>query len=277
MQEVTVRLNKKHGSEIFELSIPASWEELTREQFLYIAKYWSAWQNLLQHGHSLIKARCGLLIALSGLNTSKQRKRLCRALSFVDLSTDVNILDCTNFVFGELKLTKCLVPTIPVGIFKRYYGPADKLADLQIDEFSFALHCYTQYSKTGNENFLLKLMAVLYRPKNPNYKKSGELRSEFNNKLVDLHEKVLSKCPDEYKHATYIFFRGCMEMLEKRYPEVFTRSKETQRSGGSFIDAVISMSGGKFGPFSETKKENMHVILKELQELIIKSKKEPDK
>jgi hypothetical protein len=117
----------------------------------------------------------------------------------------------------------------------------------------------------------LKLSAVLYRPKNKNFKNTGELRVPFNHKMISHYEKELKSAPEEYHQAVYIFFRGCVEYLGNAYKEIFQRGEKSQASGGGFIDAVIAMSGGKFGPFETTKRENIYIIFKELKELIKKA------
>jgi hypothetical protein len=275
MQEVEIKINKSSGAESIKLNLPTCWNELSGKQLLYVSKFWFIWKEFIQENISLTKARALLFLELTNITSRREKKRLCFALSFINEQTDVNILDTTNFIFGELTLTKNLLPSIPVGFFTKYYGPAEKLVDINISEFSFAFACYSNYLKTHQETHLDKLVAVLYRPKNKNYKTTGELRVDFNNKMITRYEKKTARLPREYKHAVFLFFKGCLEFLasEKQFPQVFNSGNEKKYSGGSFIDAVVNMSGGKFGPFDTTKNQNLYIILKELRELIIANSK----
>lgn len=273
MQEASVILNLNGKKEALHLNFPSSWNELSRRQLLFIAEHWTSWQSLLKVGENLNKVRATLVIVLCGLKGRSERVKLCKTLALVNEDSGGNILECADFLFKSIDLTKNLLPSINVGWFKRYYGPADKLADISVEEFSFAFSLYAQYVRTGNENFLNQLAACLYRPANPDFKKTGETRVPFNNRLISLYESDFKKVPTPYKHGVYLFFLSCVEHLAKTFPLVFSRAENGGSGGSSFFDSVISLSGGKFGPFESTKNTNLYIICKELNQLIKDSKK----
>jgi hypothetical protein len=68
-----------------------------------------------------------------------------------------------------------------------------------------------------------------------------------------------------------------MELFNKLYPAVFskvsTEEKQVSATPQSFTDIILKLSGGKFGSFNETKDQNAHLVLKELNQLIIDSHK----
>lgn len=267
MQEVSVKLKNSSKVVEFNLNFPNKWNELTPNQLLFVAKHWQGWQTVLKLGEPLLKIRALIVVTLCGLKNKQQRAKLCETLAFVDEDSGGNILSCSDFIFTQLDLTKNILPVVKPGWLKKYVGPTDRLGDISIDEFSFAFGVYGQYQKTNNETLLTTLFAVLYRPAAYDYKKTGDNRLPFNNKLIELYEKDLKKMDDSYRQAVYLFFTGCLEYLAKRFPNVFKRAEGSSK-GGSFFDTVVSMSGGKFGPFESTKKTNLYIILNELDIVI---------
>lgn len=274
MQDVIIKLNKESGSEEITISVPQSWNELKPYQLLYIAKYWQSWMDMITQSLSLTKARAALFLELSGLESRKDKKKLCFYLSCVGEDVDVNILDLTNFIFEKLDLTANLLPKIKVGFLTHFYGPKDNLSDLTLEEFSFAFNSYLQYSNFKHEADLNDLFAILYRPKNSesSYKTSGDFKVPFNVKLVDSYLPRAANVPFEYKEAVYIYFRGCIESLAAIFKPVFERSESDKKnSNKTFLDTMLNISGGKLGNFDETKNQNLHLALKYLTDLIIES------
>lgn len=272
MREISIRLNKESGAEQVDVCLPTAWNELNKRQLLYIATYWQSWNDLLRLQEDMIKARAMLFLVLCGLKKKSDYTKLCNFLSFVDEETSVNVLDFTDFVFKDIALTKNLLPKLWVGGLKCFYGPQDNLTDLSIDEFAFCFDAYQKYSKTKDENDLNNLVFNLYRPKNKNIKISGDTRVLFNHKIDNTHLSRNVRYAES--QAIYLFFYGCVEYLRQVFPKIFQYSEEKQRkAGGTFLDATIAMSGGKFGSFNETKEMNIYIFFKELQEQIIESER----
>lgn len=267
----------------FDLVFPSSWDELTPEQLLYIGRHWNSWKKLAARSKPLINAKARLFLELCGLKTAKEKRRLAAAIELIDEKSDVNILSTTDFIFRseKLKFTKNLLPSIQVGrkfysggkffVKEFYHGPADRLGDISIDEFTFAFTSFSNYNRTGQEKDLNNLIAVLYRPYNKNYLVDGLIKIPFNNRLIELHAQKTAKLKPEVKQAVLLFFMGCMENLQKRYPRVFRRAEKNEAIGGSFNDTVVEISGDKFGTFNETKIEDAHLVLKYLDNIIKKN------
>ena len=275
MQELTIKYNRHKNPKVFNLVLPGTWNELSESNILYIGNLWQAWQMMIKDNLSLKKARGLLLLELTGFK-GKKLVDLCEAFSNLDEEIDFDVLSLTDFIFNDFKLNRNLVPVIRLNQFDKYHGPADKLSDISIDEFSFAFSCYTQFHKTNEEHYLDKLAAVLYRPYNPHYEKTGDKKVPFNNKLVDKYEVVFSRLPDGYKNAIYLFFKGCLDFIAKKFPEVFN-SENKGKSGGSFNKTIIAMSGDKFGSYDQTKVQNLYIVLETLQDLIIQNQKDTAK
>ena len=257
---------------VFDLRIPEKWEELSVSNILYIGKYWQSWQLMIVNKISLRKAKAMLFIELSGIKSKIRQKELMEALANIHPSTGVNVLDLTEFIFKDFELTKNLIPEIklPNGII--YCGPSDKISNISIDEFTFAFSCYTQWHATNQEHYLDKLAGILYRPLSADFDVTGIKREPFNNNLIAKHEAVFRDLDDGYKNAIYLFFKSCMEFLNKKYDTVFNQKGESG-STSSFKDIVIEMSGDKFGTFEQTKQENLYIVLDELNRVILQNQK----
>lgn len=276
MQDLTIRLNKDTSKEEIAITLPQQWNELKPFQLLYIAKHYEHWKKLSETSAFTVLEKAKLFLELSGINSRSDKKRLCRYLSFVDKTSDVSVLSLTDFVFEKLDLTKNLLPTIKVGFFTNYRGPGDRLQDTVIEEFSFAFHAYNQYNNRGLESDLNDLCAVLYRPANSSSEmtKTGDSRVTFNHKTIGERALRFAQVPVEYKAAVYLYFRGCIEYLAQSFKMVFSRAEGQQRkSGGSFIDAILALSGSKFGDFNTTKTMDTFLVLKHMNELLIEAEK----
>lgn len=268
MQEVTVKLSSENITREYALNFPSSWNELSEKQLLFVGKHWTAWQALMKLGEPVIKARAMLVIVLSDLKGRRERLKFCETLSFIDENSGGNILDITNFIFEKNNLTKNLLPRVKVSWLREYAGPSDYMGDIDAEEFSFAFGIYLQFVRTHNEDLLTTLMAVLYRPARFDEHKTGENRQPFNKNLIEYHAGKLAKLPDCYRQAVYLFFLGCLEFMAGKHPNVFKRAEKAGGPGGTFLDSVVALSGGKFGPFESTKKTNIYILLKELDLLI---------
>lgn len=272
MIELTIKLNKESGAESFDVKVPTEWNELSRHQLLYIAEYWQSWNDMLIGNLSMLKARALLFLCLCNLKSRYELQRLTHFLSFVDENTGVNVLEYTDFIFKEIRLTKNLLPKIWVSWLKHYYGPQDALSDLTIDEFSFAFDCYQRYQRHKKIEDLNNLVFILYRPKNKNIKTDGELRMPFNHNLIS--SEYAGNVWFKEKQAVFLFFYGCLEKLRMDFKEVFkVADNTTGKENTSFLDTTIAMSGAKFGSFNETKNVNIYVFFKELKNQILEAER----
>lgn len=275
MVEGSVSIKRENRKQLScEVIFPENWDELTEKQFLFIAKNWNGWKQMIIRNEDLLQVRSLLVIELCGVTGRKNRKKLCDMLAFVDENTNTNILSCVDFVFNKLNLTKNHLPKLKIGWFNWFYGPGDRLNDLSIEEFSFAYSAYINYNRTLDVDQLNNLVAILYRPAaSLKDKRNGETKQPFNYKLIEAYSQRMDWLSDAYKQGVLLFFMGCLEYFKKKYPEVFRRAEKNEVGGtGTFFDTVVDMSGGEFGPFKDTKSENMHVIMRALNKKIKNSK-----
>ncbi len=267
MQNVTIKYKKGTRTQKIELNLPSKWDQLSYKQFLYIAKMWPVWKELSEAQASLIPAKAKLFIELCDLGYFK-KVQVCKALSnYNENSLGDNPLKLLDFLFEKVDLTKNMIPTINVGWMKQLKGPADEMADCSIEEFSFCFSAYSAFSRTEKEEHLITLMAILYRDTHKG------VRVAFDIDKLPRYERLLKKVPKVYLQGTFLFFTGILTYLELRYSTVFKRSEQKNQSSGNFLDGVLAMSGGIFGPFESTKNTNMWVFMKQLSVELAKQKK----
>jgi hypothetical protein len=257
------------------LNFPQNWNELTREQLLYIARNWEGWKELAKAEQSLFRARSELMLQLCGLKKRGDLKTLCQWMTKYgqQKTADIDLIALGDWVFEKQDLTKQLLPKIRVGWFSSVFGPGDRLNDIDIEEFSFAFAAYGSYMRTQKDEDLNNLVAVLYRPASDDFHKTGDIREPFVVKKIAARARKISAVPYQYKQAVLLYFIGCMELLRKRYKHVFSGAKkEGEASGAPFYDTVMGMAGDIFGDLDKTNRTNVHLFLKRLDKLIEKQK-----
>lgn len=262
-------LEIKKNNISYNLELASTWNELTREQLLYISERWLEWKEFFKYNESIQKVKALLFLKLINNKSAKEIKHICDLLSEYDHEgNEVNLLAFTDFLFSKNNLTTNLLPSIKITWFKKLYGPADKLDNITLNELSYAIDYYNAYNKYKQEKYLNLLVCILYRQSAPGGDKRGDIREPLNLNTADRYLKQVSKLPDSIKQAIYIFFNGCLSHWQNKYPLVFNSGSPKSSSGNpdsSFIDLVLSMSGGKFGTFEQTKEQNASLVLKELQ------------
>ncbi len=248
---------------------PQTWNELTREQLLYIGSMWRDWLYIIeckQKGiekqivKTMQQQRIVLLQVLMSINPfSKTAQR--SLFNRIAPAQMVDLLNTTNFIFKENTLTKNLLPLIG-----SLYGPADGLKYTTIGEFAFAETMYLNYHKTKKVDYLNKLCAILYRPGKESNKEQGDIRDEFNEYNIETRLPIVSKWTEAQKQATLLFYIGCREAKVKRYKEVFPTTYKKAKNK-NWANIIIDLAGPKFGTIKETAKTSMDTILIYLQDL----------
>ncbi|UOY07710.1 hypothetical protein L0P88_03965 [Muricauda sp. SCSIO 64092] len=101
-----------------------------------------------------------------------------------------------------------------------FHGPSDALFNTVYGEFLQLHSLFNDYSSTGDEHVLDRMIATIYRPKKiayglrkllPNYK--SDIRKKFNPELTDFYAKKLNGLSPEVKHAIYLFVASCINFL----------------------------------------------------------------
>lgn len=236
----------------YKQSFPSSWNELTTRQLLFIAARWRKWVDYMKMNADLSKEGIVLVKLFMGvfsINPFNEGRKIFYKLNRVQMHALIKKVD---FILYSPALTKNMLPTIKVG-GKTYYGPEDGLKNICLHEFAFADSFITNYGKSRDENDLDTAIAVLYRPaidvNSSEY--AGDIRGKFKKHLVEVHQKQLRELPYEYKQAIYLWYRGCRDAIEKRYPRVFNGEKQDGPDFG-WLGIIQELAGDKFGTYDET-------------------------
>lgn len=267
MKQIQLKID---ANKIIDLTITDSWSELNINQVLYIANFWQAWQLMLKNNQSMRYARAKLFMVLIKNKTAKELKQIFTILSTIDFETlEINLLSYTDFVFQNIELTNNIIPTLKIGWFKKLYGPSDKLSNITINEFSFALNYYNLYNKFEKDEHLDLLIACLYRRPKKNWEESGDIRTDFNTYTADKYLPQIKILNYAHKQAVYLYFHSCIELFSKLFPYVFSKAEAgTSNSKQTFLDVILKIAGGKFGSYNETKSEKAIIILRDLNTIL---------
>lgn len=236
-------------------NIAKSWNELNEWQLKKIAKVMFSDSN----------KKTELLLIVSYLfiqkPTFKNVFKFFRLLFQVPFSS---LKTYTDFLYTETDLTK-----FPKKI-KGLYGPSDRLANLTIEEFTYAdlfFYNWTQKRDTDNLN---RLVAVLYRPKGSKQTKHIDARKPFIKEELRLHASIVEKIPQDVKLTILMAFQGSRERMRNRYTHVFSKGGASKQSTyAPFTKIINSMSRGEtqpFGDYYKTKKANIYDFFDVLNE-----------
>jgi hypothetical protein len=180
----------------------------------------------------------------------------------------------------ESKLSKNLIPEISFGMsfFKRsWYGPDNALTNITFSEFIHAETAYDKLITSGDDKYLNRLVAILYRPsgnmkpKDPEFR--GDVRRAFNDFTIDRQAKRAFFIQDNIKTAILIYYIGCRYAITKTFPDVFSGSgsekTDTYRSYMNLVEVLAN--------YDVTKKDDirsayLYDVLLTLNQSIIRDK-----
>ena len=131
---------------------------------------------------------------------------------------------------------------------KTYHGPLSKFRFVRFGELIAADSSLDAYAATGNEDFLYKFVASLYRPKG---RLEGEdVREEYNDALTDKYAREIRRKSDKDDVvAIMVNYSAVMRWITSRYPLLFPRgSGEDARhgeKGRSYLKMARALASGK--------------------------------
>jgi len=176
-------------------------------------------------------------------------------------------------------LTAQLLPQLNCGL-RRYYGPREAFRNLRFDEFIFADNYYLRYLRTGEARCLDQLVAVLYRPQGAGYAPrevsyQGDRREPFNEHLVPARVQAQARLRPHAKLAVLLYYRGCRQLLEQRYPYVFTQDNTTQATSTGWQEVLHELAGG-VRYLQATAHEGLHNVLREMNRVLRQAEERAD-
>lgn len=248
-------------------SIPGNWNELSLDQLLLVVRLFISGKSKTQILLRTLLYILGLQVlsfktipSNNGNNylfkVSKKKKFLLtdtqllylieNTLTFL-IGENIDEAKKTKTIYIDTQLTDNLLPSFKIG-FTVYYGPSDNLFNLTFKEFILAETYFSNYTQNSDQTSLNKLIATLYRPKSktynphsPDYK--GDIREPFNDFLIEMRSKDISKLPMIYKVCITLYYQGSRRWLMKHFPHVFSGSSSKKDPFG-YMSLVDSLTGG---------------------------------
>ncbi len=197
-----------------DITLPKSWQDLSLEQVLIVAKQFS-----IEQDKQSFLTQC--FLRFSGWKLRRKMIRTKQELLFVfshekqqftlDAATFRELCQSLNFLLEHVELCK-LVPQIG-----NFLTCNEKLYDLTLERYLLADNFYIAYSTTQAASRLDLLCAVLCTPKG----------KTWNEQKLQVHAQELEgKFPIE-KQALYLWYTGMKSWLKTKYPHVFGSSNST--------------------------------------------------
>ncbi|MDD4554026.1 MAG: hypothetical protein PHP04_07495 [Bacteroidales bacterium] len=227
-------MNQVQIDNIYKL-LPSTWNELTREQLLYVS-------GLFTSKLPLIEFRMKALFEFLSVKR-KLLKRVAPEDAYV-------LCESLDFLNKEVTLTRNLLPVLKTGL-KKYYGPTDAMVYCTFGEFTLACSALDDYQKTGEEQYLDQLVAILYRPQKfcwsigKYFTDIQDPRAKFMNRTLKRRVGKLRSIDHCEKYSVYLFFNGVLNSLPALYPYVYSQKDETDSQDTGWASLIISLADGK--------------------------------
>jgi len=216
-------------------SLPSTWNELTREQLLYVS-------SLFTLKLTLIEFRVKSLFEFLSVKR-KTLKRIAPEDAFT-------LCESLDFLNKEVNLTRNLLPVIKAGL-RKYHGPADAMVYCTFGEFTLACSALDEFQKTGEEKYLNELVAILYRPNKvfwfirKYFTDNQDPRGKFMNRAFKKRARKFSRVDHCVKYSIYLFFNGVLNSLPALYPYVYQEKNEAGDHDIGWASLIISLADGK--------------------------------
>lgn len=242
------------GGRLKQYAAPANWNELNRKHLL---QWCSILRMELRRKEALTMAVYLFYKIPMGI------------FSQASAAQDAQLRQTLDFL-TQNALTKNTLGYIRI-LFKKFHGPANRLANLTIAEYRRTELYYDLYIKTGKKQFLYLLAATLYRPAGGD--SDNDVRCRLTEKGVirranffkwSLHPNALM--------AIKLFYEGCRQYIFKSHPIIYKPNpKKATKQSYSIVDLedhILAFSGDKLGNFNETQETNLYIFLKHMSQRI---------
>lgn len=270
----------------YSFQIPGSWNELTSQQLLLLAKTFNS-------STELEELKVKLLFYFSGIRVMQKpivlvdnephcwlqykKTRLivsAHSLSFVSAPFLKFFREEKEGYIIDPLLTRQLIPSLRISRFATVYGPADGLSNITFNEFIHAETAYSDYLKYNDEKYLDKLIGILYRA--PGGKNSGDVRKPFDDYLVDEYAKKVQHIDPAIKKAIRWYYEGSKVHIAGLFPNVFRKGSGGKQTDvfKSFLDIADELSGNNPAENERTLNTQLYTVLNSLNQRIEKTLKQ---
>lgn len=253
---------KQHA---YSAEIPESWDELNAGQYamlLQLLTYANADKHTI--GASMLSVLFG--------------PKNCHILNNLPDDLLYELMPFTNFVFETAPPPNNRFPKLKLRK-KKCFAPADDLSNIGFGEWCFAYQFYTYFIKTGEIEFLNRLIATLYRPTDPEQTPNspdfkGDIRLPFNENLIESQAKAVADVSERIKTAILGWLRVTFSSIQDSRPNAFPEPekdvtgniKEQADDARTWLTVFRELLGPKWGTVDQLKYTNAMFVLDHLEE-----------
>lgn len=204
--------------------IPQKWNDLSEFQLKMIGRF------MFNNRNEQVETRIFKQVVLSLLIVPKPTvKNIIKSVILLLQVPFSELEQYTDFIFDEKELLTRFPAKIKIGrwpLRKTVFGPAQRLANVTIEELSYADTFYYKWITEKNTDDLHRLTAILYRPTRWNRPPSSEdRRIPFSNLLLESNSRITDAIPLPVKFMIAHTYYGCRENFINRHRNVFPRKK----------------------------------------------------
>ena len=229
------------------LNIPQSWNELNQKQFERIALLFSTAEPSQIRDIKLLK----ILVDAKWWQL-KKKANLRLFLFQVPYSEWKGFIE---FLLKENNRTN-FIPVIKVGK-KTYFAPADRIQNLDAEEFAVADDLHIRFRETQNPEYLQYLFHVLYS--------ETEERKPFDKNKLE--KQINKKIPMATLVITEMTYLGCKNYIANKFKKAFPKSnkKETGTRKG-FGKVIQAMAKGDLSKLPIIERTNIYKFMQQFQD-----------
>ena len=229
------------------LNIPQSWNELNQKQFERIALLFSTAEPSLIRDIKLLK----ILVDAKWWQL-KKKANLRLFLFQVPYSEWKHFID---FLLKENNRTH-FIPVIKVGK-KTYFAPADRIQNLDAEEFSVSDDLHVRYRESKNPEYLQYLFHVLYS--------ETEERKPFDKNKLE--KQINNKIPMETLVITELTYFGCKNYIANKFKKAFPKSNKKESGPRKGFGKVIqAMAKGDLSKLPIIERTNIYKFMQQFQD-----------
>lgn len=221
-------------TETLNLTVPTSWNKLTRQQLLVVCQLYlaeiSVEEFLLRAFFSFAKVKP--MQSKDGNYFWYIHKKKWFTLELHQVHEFSLTL---KYLLEQSQLSINLLPGIRL-FFVRYYGPISRGYNLTLAEYIHAAKSIYLFSKTSNFVYLDQLCAILYRPSGEG-SHSGNKRRTFDDFKYTSQAWKFRFLSKQKRLAILLFFQGCQYEMQKAFPYLFPGASDDNTHSEPFDPA----------------------------------------
>lgn len=239
--------------------IPSEWNELTREQLLFVCTKLNAYQT----ADESLKAELKADIAFHLIDLP-----LAEHTEYVAEQVRTLLLPTIDFLFEPSQLTEQLLPKIKIRkhITAHFlYGPASNFNNLTFEEFDDAEYWLEQMkTESATEHALNMFCAILYREF---AESKGDTRIPYSAHDNEERAKWFAYCEPEVRLAILLWYTGCRAQLVNNFEDLFKAAPTDNSAPGGWTIIAHSLAGPVLGTIDDVLKRPVRQVFTEMQRL----------